>query len=149
MMILDRIALIVSIIGALNWGSVGLFQFDLVSWVCGGASTVVARIIYTVVALAGVWCISLLFRSRDYALEDSSISVAAVRISRMAVFLCEDFKLGVIGSIRNSEFGIRNSELREDERFNRFFASVFLKSLGYQCLLTRHQVPVFDRAPPS
>ena len=65
MMIMDRIALIISIIGALNWGSIGLFQFDLVSWVCGGASAVVARIIYTVVALAGVWCISLLFRSRD------------------------------------------------------------------------------------
>ena len=72
MMIIDRLALIVSIIGALNWGSVGLFQFDLVAWICGGASTVVARIIYTVVALAGIWCISLLFRSRDYdALEDS------------------------------------------------------------------------------
>jgi uncharacterized membrane protein YuzA (DUF378 family) len=65
MMIMDRIALIISIIGALNWGSIGLFQFDLVSWVCGGAATVAARIIYTVVALAGVWCISLLFRSRD------------------------------------------------------------------------------------
>ena len=65
MMIMDRIALIISIIGALNWGSIGLFQFDLVTWGCGGASTVVARIIYTVVALAGVWCISLLFRSRD------------------------------------------------------------------------------------
>ena len=72
MMILDRIALIVSIIGALNWGSIGLFRFDLVSWVCGGADAVAARIIYTVVALAGIWCISLLFRSRDYgALEDS------------------------------------------------------------------------------
>ena len=72
MMIMDRIALIVSIIGALNWGSIGLFQFDLVSWICGGAATVAARIIYTVVALAGIWCISLLFRSRDYdALEDS------------------------------------------------------------------------------
>ena len=70
MMIMDRIALIISIIGALNWGSIGLFRFDLVSWVCGGASTVVARIIYTVVALAGVWCISLLFRSRDYVSED-------------------------------------------------------------------------------
>ena len=70
MMIMDRIALIVSIIGALNWGSIGLFQFDLVSWICGGAATVAARIIYTVVALAGIWCISLLFRSRDYALED-------------------------------------------------------------------------------
>lgn len=72
MMIMDRIALIVSIIGALNWGSIGLFQFDLVAWICGGASTVAARIIYTAVALAGIWCISLLFRSRDYdALEDS------------------------------------------------------------------------------
>ena len=72
MMILDRIALIVSIIGALNWGSIGLFRFDLVSWVCGGADAVAARIIYTVVALAGIWCISLLFRSRDYdALEDA------------------------------------------------------------------------------
>ena len=72
MMIMDRIALIVAIIGALNWGSVGLFQFDLVSWICGGAATVAARIIYTVVALAGIWCISLLFRSREYdALEDS------------------------------------------------------------------------------
>lgn len=73
MMIMDRIALIVSIIGALNWGSIGLFQFDLVSWICGGASTVAARIIYTVVALAGIWCISLLFRSRESyeALEES------------------------------------------------------------------------------
>ena len=73
MMIMDRIALIVSIIGALNWGSIGLFQFDLVAWICGGASTVAARIIYTVVALAGIWCISLLFRSRESydALEDS------------------------------------------------------------------------------
>ena len=64
-MIIDRIALILSIIGSLNWGLVGLFKFDLVAWVCGGAETMIARIIYTVVALAGVWCISLLFRSRD------------------------------------------------------------------------------------
>ena len=64
-MIIDRIALIVAIVGALNWGSVGLFQFDLVSWICGGASTVAARIIYTVVALAGIWCISLVFRARE------------------------------------------------------------------------------------
>ena len=73
MMIVDRIALIVSIIGALNWGSIGLFQFDLVSWICGGAATLAARIIYTVVALCGVWCISLLFRSRETydALDES------------------------------------------------------------------------------
>ena len=62
---LDRLSLILVIIGALNWGSVGLFRFDLVAWICGGADSVVARIIYTIVALAGIWCISLLFRPRE------------------------------------------------------------------------------------
>ena len=64
-MILDRIALILTIVGALNWGSIGLFQFDIVAWICGGQSALISRIIYTVIALAGVWCISLLFRERE------------------------------------------------------------------------------------
>ena len=64
-MIMDRIALILTVIGALNWGSIGLFQFDLVAWICGGSSSLLSRIIYTLVGLAGVWCISLIFRSRD------------------------------------------------------------------------------------
>ena len=64
-MIMDRIALILTIIGALNWGSVGIFQFDLVAWACGGVGTLLARIIYTLVALAGIWCISLLFRASE------------------------------------------------------------------------------------
>lgn len=62
MRILDRIALILVIIGAFNWGAIGLFAFDAVAWICGGAGTLLARIIYTVVGLAGVWCVSLLFR---------------------------------------------------------------------------------------
>lgn len=62
---LDRIALILVIVGAVNWGSIGLFQFDIVSWICGGQDALFARIIYTVIALAGLWCISLLFRSRE------------------------------------------------------------------------------------
>lgn len=72
-MIMDRIALIIAIIGALNWGSIGLFQFDIVAWICGGSGSLLARIIYTVVALAGIWCISLLFRARESfkSLEDS------------------------------------------------------------------------------
>ena len=72
-MIMDRIALILSIIGALNWGSIGLFKFDIVAWICGGPMTVLSRIIYTIVALAGVWCISLIFRSRETfdAIEES------------------------------------------------------------------------------
>ncbi|MCI9450392.1 MAG: DUF378 domain-containing protein [Clostridiales bacterium] len=62
---LDRLSLIFVIIGALNWGSIGLFKFDIVSWICGGQDAVLSRIIYTVVALAGLWCISLLFRPRE------------------------------------------------------------------------------------
>jgi len=65
MLILDRIALIITVIGALNWGSIGLFRFDLVAWICGGAGSVLARVIYTIVALAGIWCISLIFRERE------------------------------------------------------------------------------------
>ena len=64
-MIMDRIALILTILGALNWGSIGLFQFDIVAWICGGQPSLLSRIIYTVIALAGVWCISLIFRARD------------------------------------------------------------------------------------
>ena len=59
---MDTIALILSIIGSLNWGLVGIFQFDLVAWLFGGQSAVFSRIIYTLVGLAGLWCISLLFR---------------------------------------------------------------------------------------
>ena len=62
---LDKIALSLLIIGGINWGSVGLFQFDLVAWICGGQDALFSRIIYTVVALAGIWCISLIFRARE------------------------------------------------------------------------------------
>ncbi len=61
-MIMDRIALILAIIGGLNWGCVGLFRFDLVAFICGGQTATVARVIYTIVGLAAIWCISLLFR---------------------------------------------------------------------------------------
>lgn len=60
-MIMDRIALIISIIGALNWGSIGIFGFDLVAALLG-AGSMASRIVYTIVGLAGLWCISLLFR---------------------------------------------------------------------------------------
>ena len=72
MMIMNKIALAIAIIGTLNWGLVGLFSFDLVAWLCGGAGTIVARIIYVAVALAGIWCISLLFRDEEEALEHSA-----------------------------------------------------------------------------
>ena len=64
-MLMDRLALIITIIGALNWGSIGLFQFDIVAWLFGGQDALISRIVYTVVALAGIWCISLIFRARE------------------------------------------------------------------------------------
>ncbi len=63
-MIMDRVALILAIIGGLNWGSIGLFKFDIVAWICGGQTSVVSRIVYTLVGIAALWCISLLFRER-------------------------------------------------------------------------------------
>ena len=64
-MVLDRIALILVIVGALNWGAVGLFGFDLVAFLCGGQMGILSRVIYSVVGIAGLWCVSLLFRERD------------------------------------------------------------------------------------
>ncbi len=62
---IDRISLILVVIGAVNWGAIGLFQFDIVAWLFGGQDAILSRIIYTLVALAGVWCISLLFRENE------------------------------------------------------------------------------------
>ena len=54
---IDKISLILVIIGAVNWGSIGLFKFDIVGWIFGGQDAIVSRIIFTIVALAGIWCI--------------------------------------------------------------------------------------------
>lgn len=67
---LDRVSLILVIIGALNWLMIGLFQFDAVAWLCGGQTAVLSRIIYAVVGIAGLWSISLLFREREPVSEE-------------------------------------------------------------------------------
>lgn len=59
---MDTLALIISIIGSINWGLIGLFQFDLVAWIFGGQDAIISRIIYGLVGLAGLWCITMLFR---------------------------------------------------------------------------------------
>ena len=59
---MDKTALTLAIIGAINWGLISLFKFDLVAWIFGGQTAVLSRIIYGLVFLAGLWCISLLFR---------------------------------------------------------------------------------------
>ena len=69
---LDKISLVLVIIGALNWGSIGLFQFDIVAWIFGGQGAILSRIVYTLVALAGIWCISLLCRESETAITAGS-----------------------------------------------------------------------------
>ncbi len=62
---LNKISLILLIIGGINWGSIGIFQFDIVAWICGGQTSMISRIIYTLVGLCAIWCISLLVRDTD------------------------------------------------------------------------------------
>ncbi len=63
---MNKIALVLAIIGCLNWGLVGLFRFDLVGWIFGGMDSIISRIIFVVVALAGIWLINLLFKPLDF-----------------------------------------------------------------------------------
>ena len=68
---LDRIALVLLIIGGLNWGSLGIFRFDIVAWIFGGQAALISRIIYTLVGLSALWCISLLFRRENDVLPEA------------------------------------------------------------------------------
>ena len=60
--LIDKIALILAIVGGLNWGSIGVFGFDLVAFAFGGSDSAISRVVYTLVGLGAIWCISLLFR---------------------------------------------------------------------------------------
>ncbi|HML87525.1 MAG TPA: DUF378 domain-containing protein [Methylomusa anaerophila] len=62
---MDRVALILVIAGALNWLLVGLFNLDLVAAIFGGQNSLLSRTVYTLVGLAGIWSLSLLFRERS------------------------------------------------------------------------------------
>lgn len=61
---LDKVALVLVIVGAINWALIGVFQFDLVAYLFGGQAAVLSRIVYTLVGAAGLWCISMLFGER-------------------------------------------------------------------------------------
>ena len=62
---MDTLALILAIIGAINWGLVGLFQFDLIAFLFGGQAALISRVLYTIVGAAGLWSISMLFAPRE------------------------------------------------------------------------------------
>lgn len=65
MSMIHKLALALLIIGGINWGLVGIFQFDLVAWLFGGADSVVSRIVYTLVGISALWCTCLLFKDWD------------------------------------------------------------------------------------
>lgn len=62
---LDKIALFLLIVGGINWGLVGIFQFDLVAFLFGGAAAIISRIVYVLVAISAIWCISLFFKNNE------------------------------------------------------------------------------------
>lgn len=78
MMIIDKIALSILLIGGINWGSVGIFNFDIVGWIFGGTDSVGARIIFVIVGLCALWCISLLFRDTALIGESSERSESRI-----------------------------------------------------------------------
>ena len=73
---IDTLALILSVIGCVNWGLIGIFQFDLVAWLFGGQDAIISRIIYTLVGLAGLWCASFLFRKSRFELTGTVFQCA-------------------------------------------------------------------------
>jgi uncharacterized membrane protein YuzA (DUF378 family) len=71
MSFLDKLAILLVTVGALNWGSIGLFGFDFVSWLLGGSDSILTKIVFTLVGIAGVWAISLLFRPMRNEVSDA------------------------------------------------------------------------------
>ena len=62
---LNQIALALLIIGGINWGLIGIFRFDLVAFLFGGQTAIISRIVYTLVAISALWCISLFFSDKE------------------------------------------------------------------------------------
>ena len=67
---MDTLALLLTIVGGVNWGLVGLFKFDLVAWLFGGQTALLARLVYVLVALSAIWCITFLFRKNMSGIDE-------------------------------------------------------------------------------
>ena len=114
---MDTAALLLVIIGALNWGLISLFQFDLVAWIGGGQGALLSRIIYGIVAIAGIWCITLLFRDRRAAPAGAVLFMLlilsfhnSIRNTKKALFLyfCIAYFVFICYSIRYGLYSYSN-----------------------------------------
>lgn len=65
MKVIDRIALALIVIGGLNWGCVGIFGLDIVAALFGGSASALSRLVYIVICISAVWCITLFFRNEE------------------------------------------------------------------------------------
>lgn len=74
MSVIDKIALTILVVGGVNWGSIGLFRFDIVAWLFGGQASIISRIVYAIVGLAALWCISLLFKPTESLSNEDKIT---------------------------------------------------------------------------
>ena len=79
---MDRLSLLLVIIGAINWGLIGLFQFDLVAFLFGGQAALISRVLYTIIGAAGVWSISMLFTTVG------NMRMTTLLIRRIYLFFC-------------------------------------------------------------
>ncbi|HET7578736.1 MAG TPA: DUF378 domain-containing protein [Bacillales bacterium] len=68
---IQRTALVITIIGAINWGLIGFFRFDLIAAIFGGQTAAISRVIYAIVGLAGLYCISILFKPSEETVENA------------------------------------------------------------------------------
>lgn len=74
MSVIDKIALTILVVGGVNWGSIGLFRFDIVAWLFGGQASIISRIVYALVGLAALWCISLLFKPTESLSNEDKVT---------------------------------------------------------------------------
>ena len=79
----DKLALILLIIGGVNWGLVGVFEFDLVAWIFGGSASFISRAVYILVAIAALWCMTFLFRREALTEMVSAVPVQQFTGSRV------------------------------------------------------------------
>ena len=89
----QRTALTLIIIGAINWGLIGFFQFDLVAMIFGGQGSMLARIIYALVGLSGLYALTILFLDMDDSVQDMDMDVKRMDDPQFGTEFSDEFEI--------------------------------------------------------